>query len=359
MKLMRMHRRRRVVLAAHFLSALASVSGAAAQAPAATRSLVVLATTDVHGRLRGWDYYDGRADSARSLAAAATIVDSIRAAHPGDVLLVDAGDLLQGNPLTTVASRTNTTRTHPVIAAMNAMRYDAAAVGNHEFNYGLPVLRRALAQARFPFLSANARAVDARDAFRAFTLVRRGDVTIGIIGATTPGVMVWDRDNVKGRLTFTDIVPALQKAAAAARRAGADIVIATVHAGLDGPASYDTVSTRLPGENVVSRIPRAVPGLDLVVYGHSHREMIDTVVDGVRLMQPRNYAATVGVATLELRRTKGRWSVTSSRGASVKVAGHRESPEVLAAIEPAHRAALAYVAESLGVSRRLALRIGY
>jgi len=123
-----------------------------------------------------------------------------------------------------------------------------------------------------------------------------------------------------------------------------------VHAGLDGAATYDTVGTGLPSENVVSRIPREVPGVDLVVFGHSHRELIDTVINGVRLMQPRNYAATVGVATLNLVRAKGKWVVQSSTGASVRAAGHAESAAVLRASDGMHRAALAYVAESLGVS---------
>ena len=347
MKLMPSRGRRVVTLAS-----LCLMAGAlAGQGRPETRSLLVVATTDVHGRLRGWDYYDSRPDSAHSLAAAATIVDSIRAAHPGDVVLVDAGDLLQGNPLAFVAARAGAAAAHPVIAAMNAMRYDAAAIGNHEFNYGVPLLRRAIGQAQFPFLSANATSTTRRPGFARFALIRRGDVTLGVIGATTPGVMVWDRDNVKGRLTYGDIIPALQRAAADARRAGADVVIAIVHAGLDGAASYDTVSTGLPSENVVRRIPREVPGLDLVVYGHSHREMIDTVVDGVRLMQPRNYAATIGVATLALAKAGGTWHLTSSSGASIKVAGHTESPAVLAVTDAVHRATLSYVAESIGVTR--------
>ncbi|MCC7055586.1 MAG: 5'-nucleotidase C-terminal domain-containing protein [Gemmatimonadaceae bacterium] len=342
------HRRRVVTLAASFLVA----GPVTAQVRAAARDLVVLATTDVHGRLRAWDYYDSRPDSAHSLAAAATIVDSVRAAHPGNVLLLDAGDLLQGNPLTTVAARAGSGGPHPVIAAMNAMGYDAATVGNHEFNYGLPLLRRAMAQARFPFLSANAQATRRPDAFASFTLVRRGDLTVGVVGATTPGVMVWDRDHVRGRLQYRDIIPSLRRATAAARRAGADIVVAVVHAGLDGAASYDTVQTGLPSENVVGRIPREVPGVDLVVYGHSHREMVDTVVAGVRLMQPRNYAGSVGVATLHLERgARNAWVVRSSTGRAIATRRHAESPAVLAATDDAHRRALAYVAESIGTTR--------
>jgi 2',3'-cyclic-nucleotide 2'-phosphodiesterase / 3'-nucleotidase / 5'-nucleotidase len=337
-----------VTVAVHSLALAAAVAQAA---PATSRQLVVLATTDVHGRLRGWDYYDNRADSSHSLAAAATIVDSVRAANPGSVLLVDAGDLLQGNPLTTVAARAREAQMHPVVAAMNAMQYDAAALGNHEFNYGLPLLRRAIDQARFPFLSANATKPNGRGAFPAFTLVRRGDLTIGIVGATTPGVMVWDRDNVRGKLIYTDIVVGLQRAVTQARRAGADIVVAVVHAGLDGPSTYDTVATRLPSENVVGRIPHDVPGIDLVVFGHSHRELVDSIVNGVRLMQPRNFAGSVGVATLNLTRaSSGRWTVAGSIGASIAVRGHAESAALLRVIEMPHQRALAYVSESLGVA---------
>ncbi|MBW7934435.1 MAG: hypothetical protein H3C62_12690, partial [Gemmatimonadaceae bacterium] len=116
--------------------------------------LVVAASTDVHGRLRAWDYFADTAESTRGLARLATAVDSLRTANPGRVVLVDAGDLLQGNPMTFVASRTPA-MPHPVMAAMNVMHYDAAAVGNHEFNYGVPFLQQAVAQAKFPFLAAN------------------------------------------------------------------------------------------------------------------------------------------------------------------------------------------------------------
>src|SRR6478609_6871902 len=120
-----------------------------------TYDLVVAGTTDVHGRIRGWNYESNRPDTVRGLTRAATIVDSIRRSAPGRVVLLDAGDLLQGNSLTYVAARVASPETpHPVIAAMNAMKYDAAAVGNHEFNYGVPYLEKAIKQAKFPFLAA-------------------------------------------------------------------------------------------------------------------------------------------------------------------------------------------------------------
>jgi 2',3'-cyclic-nucleotide 2'-phosphodiesterase (5'-nucleotidase family) len=347
--------------AALALTALAIAAPAGAQsarapdAPAGVRTasdtvdLVVAATTDVHGRVRGWDYYAGRVDPARSLAGAATIVDSLRRAAPGRVVLVDAGDLLQGNPFAFAASRVvPASRPHPVIAAMNAMRYDAAAVGNHEFNFGLPNLRRAVAQARFPFLAANAFLPGGGRAFPAFRIVERGGVKVGIVGATTPGSLVWDRDNLRDRLLLSDVVPAMANAVAQARRAGAQVIVAVLHSGLSEPSSYDTAATGVPSENVTDRVVREVPGIDLAVYGHTHLEVPDTTIGGVLLMQPRNWAASVGVAHLTVVRDGTRWRVAARRSTTVPVLGHAESPAVLAATREGHEATVRWVNTAVG-----------
>src|SRR5215468_6036111 len=124
-------------------AALAAVLTASACQPARLPEtygpvdLVVAATTDIHGYLRGWDYYANAPDTLRGLSRVATIVDSLRKVSRIWPVLVDAGDFLQGSPMTFVAARIDTTMPHPVVAAMNAMRYDAGVVGNHEFNYGL------------------------------------------------------------------------------------------------------------------------------------------------------------------------------------------------------------------------------
>jgi len=202
-----------------------------------TFDLVVAATTDVHGRLTGWDYYANKADSTRGLSRAATIVDSVRAANPNRVVLVDAGDLLQGNPLAFVAARVDTTRPNPIIAAMNVMKYDASAVGNHEFNYGLATLGRAIKEASFPFLASNVYLANGPRAYPAYVVVRRGNVNVGIVGATTPGSMVWDRDNLRGQLVIRDVVPEVKEAVQDVRGKGADVIVVTMHSGLTGASS--------------------------------------------------------------------------------------------------------------------------
>jgi 2',3'-cyclic-nucleotide 2'-phosphodiesterase / 3'-nucleotidase / 5'-nucleotidase len=323
----------------------------AAQAPRRL-DLVVVSTTDVHNRLRGWDYYADRADPQRGLSRAATVVDSVRAAHPGRVVLVDAGDLLQGSPLGYVAARLDTAGVHPVIAAMNAMRYDAAAIGNHEFNYGIPTLRRALKDARFPFLGANVGhlgAKRARPLVAPSRIVTRAGVRVAIVGATTPGAMVWDRENLAGRLRMTEVVGAVRREVAAVRRRGADVVLVVMHSGLGGETSYDTTGG-VPPENVAADVARGVAGIDLIVFGHSHREVADTTINGVMLQQPRNWAQSVGAATLTLERRQGRWRVSARRGQVIPVQGQPEHPAVVAAVDRAHQGTVAWVNQTLGTT---------
>ncbi|HEX3867099.1 MAG TPA: 5'-nucleotidase C-terminal domain-containing protein, partial [Gemmatimonadaceae bacterium] len=343
-----MRKRRWIVFAA------AACAAACLQAPLYQSlppvDLVVAATTDVHGHIRGWDYYTNTPDSLRGLARAATIIDSLRKVSRLYPVVVDAGDFLEGSPLTYAAARIDSTIPNPAILAMNAVRYDAVAVGNHEFNYGLPTLERAVKQADFPLLSANITAPGGEMPFRAWSVSMRTGIKIGIVGATTPGVMVWDRENVAGHLVVGDIVPAVRTAVEDAHDAGCVVIIVVVHTGLNEPSSYDTVSTGVPSENVAARLAHEVPNIDLIVYGHSHKEMPDTVIGTTLLMQPKNWATSVAVAHLRLELQNRRWRVTGRKSQVVPAAHHREAVAVLAASEEGHRAALQYVNAEIGTT---------
>lgn len=341
---------RRLLLLAVLVSGCAPRPRAGAIADPAgpdTVTLVVAATTDVHGALRGWDYFADAPDSTRGLTRVATILDSLRAADPGRVVLVDAGDLLQGTAIASIALR-DSLAPNPIIAAMNALRYDAAAVGNHEFNHGLPYLGRAVRQAAFPFLAANAFRPDGSPAFHPWVMIERAGVRMAIVGGTTPGSMIWDRDKLTGRVQVRDILPSVRAATAEARRRGAQMVVAVVHSGLDGPSSYDTVATGVASENVAARVAREIPGIDLVVFGHSHRELADTTIGGAMLMQPRNGAASVAVARLTLVRGSEGHRVIAKRGRLVRARGHAEQPAMLAVTDDAHRRAVAFVRQPIG-----------
>jgi 2',3'-cyclic-nucleotide 2'-phosphodiesterase/3'-nucleotidase len=135
---------------------LAAALAAPRPAPADTARLVIVATTDVHGRAFAWDYTADRTFPG-GLTRVATVADSLRRAYPGQVLLLDSGDLIQGDPFAAYFARVAPQDTNPIVRAMNLVGYDAATLGNHEFNWGLTTLARALHGAAFPYVSANIR----------------------------------------------------------------------------------------------------------------------------------------------------------------------------------------------------------
>ncbi len=338
-----------VLSAVGSLAAQRGTSGSARPAAApAVVELRIAATTDIHGRVRGWDYFGDSTESGRGMARVATIVDSLRAAHPAGTILVDAGDFMQGNALTFVASRPGFTGVNPVIAAMNALKYDAVVLGNHEFNYGLATLDRALAPATFPVLAANARRIDGKKQWAPTTYVTRGGVRIAIIGVTTPWAMVWDRDLLRGKVVIDDIVQATRRAVADARRGGAHVVVVVGHSGM-GAATDDSLPG-IPPENAMAAVAREVPGIDLIVVGHTHRELADTTINGVMLMQPRNWATSVAVAAIRVEREGRAWKIASKRGSIVRAAGHAEKPAVLPLSEAGHNAARGYVNAVIGTT---------
>ena len=345
---------RRSILCAAALAALGcSPPGPVQGTSAATRpdsvDLVIAGTTDIHGWLRGWDYFTNAPDSNRGLTRLATILDSLRAANPDRVVLVDAGDDLQGTPITTIALR-DSTRPNPIIAAMNAVRYDAGVIGNHEFNYGLGYLQKAIAQVQFPMLAANVFTPDGRPAYAASTIVVKSGVRVGIVGGTTPGTMIWDRDKVRGRIDVRDIVPAVRAEVAAVRARGAEVVVVALHSGLGEPSSYDTAATGLPSENVSARVAREIPGIDVLVFGHTHRELPDTTIGTTLVQQPRNAAGSLSVARLRLGLSGGTYRVASKRGNVLRARGRPEHPALLAATQDAHARAVAYVTSPIGTT---------
>ena len=287
--------------------------------------VVVVATTDVHGRATNWDYVLDR-EAPWGLSRVATVVDSLRRQYPGRVVVVDAGDLIQGDPFATYFATVQPTDPNPVVDALNGVGYDAWTPGNHEFNFGSAVLERALGGAGFPTISGNIyRLPSDTFAFPTSAILVRDGVRVGITGFTTPGVMIWDRENVAGKVRVKTISPeATRELRDLAARS--DLKIVLIHSGMDGPASYDTL--RVGDENVAAQLARLPVKPDLVVVGHSHRRLRDSVIAGVHFVQPDPWAQAVSVAHVSLARAGTRFRVTGIRAELVPLANVPPAPAV-------------------------------
>lgn len=326
---------------------------APAHGPADTLTLVLLGTTDVHGWIYPYDYY-ALAEAPHGLGLLAPLVDSVRAAHPGRVYLFDSGDLLQGTPFALVYARVERGAPNPIIRAMDLLGYTAGTIGNHEFDYGVEHLDRAVAQAGFPFVSANIFRAGTQDhAYAPYALVPHvapgGDtLLIGITGTTTPGTALWNRARVEGVLEFRDPVVSLRPIVAELRARGADLVVVLSHGGLEG-SSYDAAELGLPPENDAARAAREVEGIDVIFLGHTHRELADTTIGNTLLLQAGNWARSLAAAEVRLaRRGRGTWSVVSRSGSLLRPDPGRVGTALLDAVLAAHQRTLAYVNSVIG-----------
>ncbi|MEU8722905.1 5'-nucleotidase C-terminal domain-containing protein [Streptomyces antimycoticus] len=359
-------------------SAGAALAAAAAAVPAEARghgrprrryAFTVMGTTDLHGNVFNWDYFtdaefDDTAHNDVGLAKISTLVDQVREEKGRrNTLLIDAGDTIQGTQLSYYYARVDPITgadgpVHPMAQAMNAIGYDAAALGNHEFNYGIPVLRKFEEQCDFPLLGANA--LDAktlRPAFAPYWMTRLRtpcgrDVKVAVLGLTNPGIAIWDKVNVQGKMTFPGLEEQAAKWVPRLRSMGADVVIVSAHSGTSGTSSYGDQVPYV--ENAAALVAEKVAGIDAILVGHAHVEIPESRVVNketgreVVLSEPLKWGQRLTLFDFELEWERGRWQVAS---VSAKVLDSRtaeEDPRIVELLGDEHKKVVGYVNQTIG-----------
>ncbi|MEU8997329.1 5'-nucleotidase C-terminal domain-containing protein [Streptomyces caniferus] len=335
-------------------------------------AFTVMGTTDLHGNVFNWDYatdaeFDDAAHNDVGLAKISTLVTRVRREKGRrNTLLIDAGDTIQGTQLTYYYAKVDPITepggpAHPMARAMNAIGYDAAALGNHEFNYGIPVLRKFEESCDFPLLGANA--VDAkslRPAFRPYVLKRlrspRGrEVTVAVLGLTNPGIAIWDKAHVQGKLAFPGLVEQAAKWVPKLRSMGADVVIVAAHSGMSGTSSY---GDQLPYvENAAALVAEQVPGIDAILVGHAHVEVPERRVVNkdsgreVVLSEPLKWGQRLTLFDVEVEWRRGRWEVGSVGSRVLNANAVAEDARITGLLRAEHRKVVAYVNRVIGRSK--------
>jgi 2',3'-cyclic-nucleotide 2'-phosphodiesterase / 3'-nucleotidase len=327
-------------------------------ASAQTLKLRLLETTDIHMSLVNYDYYQDKPTDEYGLAKTATLIKAARAQAP-NTLLFDNGDLLQGSPLGDYMANVKPLaagQRHPAYKVMNALGYDAANIGNHEFNYGLPFLNRATGGAAFPYVNANI-VVDAgggkaatppQNAFTPYVILERQfkdetgnsqTLKVGVIGFVPPQVMLWDRANLTGKVVALDIAETARAWLPRIKAAGADVVVAIAHSG------FERGETVAFSENAVARLAE-IPGVDAILFGHSHGEFPGRffnshpkvnlergTINGIPAVMPGFWGSHLGVVDLVLDKSSGAWKVSDAR-AELRAVWDRTARKALVEADP-------------------------
>jgi len=353
----------------------------AARAQANQAHLRIMETTDLHVHVYPYDYYGDRPNDTMGLARTASLIDAVRA-EAGNAILVDNGDILQGNPMGDYIAYERGFKegdVHPIIKGMNLLGYEVSTLGNHEFNYGLDFLFKALAGANFPFVSANltkgALAADPRkdELFvKPYIIVEKKikdgsgaehPIKLGFIGFVPPQIMTWDARHLEGKAMTRDIVKTAEAWVPQMREEGVDLVIALSHSGMGSPKYEENL------ENA-SILVAGVPGVDVVLTGHSHLDFPGKKFEGMEGLDLAAgtiagkpgvmggfWGSHMGLIDLLLERDGNAWKIVSSTSEArpiFKRVDNKNQPtveskaEVEAAVKEEHEATLAYVRTPVG-----------
>jgi len=308
-----------------------------------TLKLRLLETTDIHTNIVNYDYYQDKETDEFGLVKTATLIKKARDEVKNSIL-IDNGDLIQGNPLGDYVAKVDPLKdgeVHPVYKAMNLLKYDAGNIGNHEFNFGLEHLEISLKGANFPYVNANVYVDDKDDnpdndknQFTPYLILDRTfkdesgkDVTlkVGVIGFVPPKIMQWDRANLEGKVIAKDIVETAKKFVPEMKAKGADIIIAVPHSGIGG------TETEEMAENATFQLSK-VDGIDALLFGHSHAlfpgpnfegiEGVDVAkgtINGKPAVMPGYWGNHLGVIDLTLQKENGKWKVADSQTAALPI----------------------------------------
>ncbi len=316
----------------------------------------ILATTDLHMTLTGFDYYADKTDPIIGLTRTASAIRNARKQAKGALtLLFDNGDALQGTPIGDWAVEND--GPHPMMQAFKALEYDAIGLGNHDFGFGLDVLERVIGQAPCPVICSNLTYVDDQQPWLRSVVLTRSiaqgtPVRIGVLSVLPPQTTMWEAHHLKDKVIAEDILTAVRRTAEALRAHDCDLVVALAHSGLEQSAAQPEL------ENAVIPLA-AIEGIDAIVAGHTHLTLpggahheLDSVdaesglVHGTPVVMAGSAGSFLGVIDLHLTKApEGRWQITDHHCNLVAIADEVEDKDLSEMLKPAHLATRVMMAE--------------
>lgn len=371
-----------------------------------TLKMAILETTDIHSNVLGYNYYSLSEDTSLGLDRTSTLIQSARAENPNNVLF-DDGDVIQGTLLgdyQAVASPNPCANTLAVHKVMNALKYDGGGLGNHEFNYGLGFLSQITntdfgvtgiskpancGAPGFPLVLSNVYSVASqKPIFNPYAVIPKQftatgpdgaainvKLNVGIMGFVPPQIMDWDQKNLAGKVYVNGVQESANLFVPALRSAGADLVVALSHGGLDA----SPYSPKMENGSLYL----ASTGIDALLVGHSHlifpqakeakgpaidaslaalpKPLVDSVngfVNGVPTVMAQSWGRRLGIIKMTLVYQGGKWVVQKPQ-TTVEARGFKYTdgatvvaadPAIAPLVATEHKATIAYAQQPLGTT---------
>lgn len=310
-------------------------------------TLKLIETSDVHGCYYPYDFIR-RHSVQGSLARVSALVGEMRKTYGNRLILMDNGDILQGQPVAYYYNYIDTTSVHVVADMLNYMHYDVATMGNHDIEAGHAVYDRWVSQCKFPVLGANIMDVKTGKTYLPpYKVIEREGVKVVVLGMITPAIPSWLPEQLWSGLRFEDMETSARKWVKwIQEKEKPDVLIGLFHAGPEGNKLDDVV------ENGSGDVARRVPGFDVVFMGHDHvrtcQKIINEAGDSVLLVDPANMAKVVADVTVKVVKKDGKVIRKSVEGKLASVDRYAPDEAFLKTFEKQYQATADFVSRKIG-----------
>lgn len=311
----------------------------------------IYCTSDVHGSIFNYDLKRGK-ETSQSLANASTILKEARTKDSLSTILLDGGDFLQGQPSIYYYNFIDTITPHIQAQVMNYLKYDAAAVGNHDIEAGHPVYDRIKKEFQFPWLSANL--IDRKTGkpyFTPYIVLERQGIKIAVLGMTTPNIPQWLPEHLWQGIEFEDMIESSKKwIDIIQKQEKPDMIIGLFHSGYD--YTYGGTNEKTPkNENASKLVAQQVDGFDIIIFGHDHTEKQEELTNDfghkVLLMDPKSHGTYLGKIVVSLKRNGDHYQ-KSYRSELIDLNKVATDKDYISTFTPAIDKAKAYINTELG-----------
>lgn len=307
----------------------------------------IYVTSDIHGYVLPLTYANNEKADLGLAKTAALLKENM--SNNLNTFLIDNGDLIQGTPLTYYHAKTEQSDVNPMVHVLNELNYDAAIVGNHEFNYGLPYLYKTIEESKFPWLSANiVHQGSEKPVFGQPYVIKTFEcgIKVALLGLTTQYIPNWENPNhIKG-LSFLDAVETAKKWVPYLR-SKSDVMIVSYHGGFERDLRTGKPTEMLTKENQAYQLCMEVEGIDVLLTGHQHR-LLEGEVNGATIIMPGTQGTELGYVEINVHGEGDSWNVKKKEAKLISVSDYEPDQQVLDLIQPYESETQKWLDQALG-----------
>lgn len=311
-------------------------------------TIKLVQTSDVHGNMFPYDFINQR-EWGGSLSRVCSYVKQQRKHYGDRLILMDNGDILQGQPTAYYYNYIDTLSVHLIADIMNYMKYDVANMGNHDIEAGHAVYDRWIQQCHHPILGANIIDVSQEKPYLLpYKMIERQGVKIAVLGMITPSVPSWLPENLWSGLRFDDMIESAKYWMEQIKnKENPDFIVGLFHAGKSGNMLGKVM------ENPSLAIAEQIPGFDVVLMGHDHEALCTNInnVEGkqVLLMNPANNANLVSEVTLKVKVHEGKVVGKKISGTLINMNHYEPDNAFMAHFKPQYTEVNNFIQRKIGI----------